>query len=197
MTNIAVLVSGGGTNLQALLDAEKADTLQHGRITLVISDNESAYALTRAGRHGVKSEVILRKNYAGNREHSGAVLEKLRANGIGLAVLAGCLGIVSEPLLSEFAGRIVNVHPALLPKFGGRGFYGIRVHEAVLAAGENETGATVHHVTGKIDGGGIILQKKVAVRPGDTPKILQRRVMEEAEWVILPQAAEALCKSLA
>ena len=184
--NIAVLVSGGGTNLQALLDAEKSGALHSGAITLVISNKEDAYALTRAANAGVKTAVISNKQ-PGFEEKLIAALEE---NGTDLIILAGFMCILSERFTSHFEKRIINVHPSLIPSFCGEGFYGLRVHEAALKKGVKVTGATVHFVNEIPDGGEIILQKAVDVLPGDTPEILQKRVMEQAEWLLLPAAAE-------
>lgn len=184
--NIAVLVSGGGTNLQALLDAEKSGALHSGAITLVISNKENAYALTRAANAGVKTAVIPNKQ-PGFEEKLIAALEE---NGTDLIILAGFMCILSERFTSHFEKRIINVHPSLIPSFCGEGFYGLRVHEAALKKGVKVTGATVHFVNEIPDGGEIILQKAVDVLPGDTPEILQKRVMEQAEWLLLPAAAE-------
>ena len=184
--NIAVLVSGGGTNLQALLDAEKSGALHSGAITLVISNKENAYALTRAANAGVKTAVIPNKQ-PGFEEKLIATLEE---NGTDLIILAGFMCILSERFTSHFEKRIINVHPSLIPSFCGEGFYGLRVREAALKKGVKVTGATVHFVNEIPDGGEIILQKAVDVLPGDTPEILQKRVMEQAEWLLLPAAAE-------
>ncbi len=193
MLNIAVLVSGGGTNLQALLDAERAGRIPGGKISLVISSNPRAYALERAKGAGVPTAVLRRRAFASQREYDAALLARLREGGIGLAVLAGFTTIVGGPVVAEFRNRIMNVHPSLIPSFCGEGYYGLRVHEEVLKRGVKVTGATVHFVNEICDGGPIILQKAVEVLPGDTPKILQRRVMEQAEWQLLPQAAALFC----
>ena len=187
---IAVLVSGGGTNLQALLDAQKIGILQSGEIVLVVSHNPKAYALTRAEKAGVRQLVLTGDDFE-------ARLEKvLRDAEIDLIILAGFMRILSEDFTARWPKRILNVHPALIPAFCGKGFYGLRVHEAALARGVKVTGATVHFVNEIPDGGEIILQKAVAVQPGDTPEVLQRRVMEEAEWILLPQAAELVSKGV-
>ena len=183
---ISVLVSGGGTNLQALIDAEKSGALHSGKITLVISNKENAYALTRAADAGIKTAVIPNKQ-PGFEEELIAALEE---NGTDLIILAGFMCILSERFTSHFEKRIINVHPSLIPSFCGEGFYGLRVHEAALKKGVKVTGATVHFVNEIPDGGEIILQKAVDVLPGDTPEILQKRVMEQAEWLLLPAAAE-------
>ena len=186
-TKIAVLVSGGGTNLQALLDAQKSGIIKSGEIELVISSKEGAYALTRAENAGVRHMVIERK---GNPDFEDQLISALEENGIELIILAGFMCILSERFTSRFADRIINVHPSLIPSFCGAGFYGLRVHEAALEYGVKVTGATVHFVNEIPDGGKIIFQKAVEIRDGDTPEILQKRVMEEAEWKILPAAAE-------
>ena len=183
---IAVLVSGGGTNLQALIDAEKSGILYSGEITLVISNKAGAYALTRAKNAGIKTEVISNKEPAFEER----LIKALDDNGTDLIILAGFMCILSERFTSHFEKRIINVHPSLIPSFCGEGFYGLRVHEAALKKGVKVTGATVHFVNEIPDGGEIILQKAVEVLPGDTPEILQKRVMEQAEWIILPAAAE-------
>ena len=186
-TKIAVLVSGGGTNLQALLDAQKSGIIKSGEIELVISSKEGAYALTRAENAGVRHMVIERK---GNPDFEDQLIGALEESGIELIILAGFMCILSERFTSRFADRIINVHPSLIPSFCGAGFYGLRVHEAALEYGVKVTGATVHFVNEIPDGGKIIFQKAVEIREGDTPEILQKRVMEEAEWKILPAAAE-------
>ena len=186
-TKIAVLVSGGGTNLQALLDAQKSGIIKSGEIELVISSKEGAYALTRAENAGVRHMVIERK---GNPDFEAQLIGALEENGIELIIFAGFMCILSERFTSRFADRIINVHPSLIPSFCGAGFYGLRVHEAALEYGVKVTGATVHFVNEIPDGGKIIFQKAVEIRDGDTPEILQKRVMEEAEWKILPAAAE-------
>lgn len=186
-TKIAVLVSGGGTNLQALLDAQKSGIIKSGEIELVISSKEGAYALTRAENAGVRHMVIERK---GNPDFEDQLIGALEENGIELIILAGFMCILSERFTSRFADRIINVHPSLIPSFCGAGFYGLRVHEAALEYGVKVTGATVHFVNEIPDGGKIVFQKAVEIREGDTPEILQKRVMEEAEWKILPAAAE-------
>ena len=192
---IAVLVSGGGTNLQALLDAEAAGKIPHGEIALVISNNPNAYALERARLAGVPGAVITKKecgSQAAFEEQIQAVLER---NGTDLIILAGFMCILSENFTSRWPKRILNVHPSLIPSFCGEGFYGLRVHEAALDYGVKVTGATVHFVNEIPDGGEIIAQKAVYIEKGDTPEILQKRVMEQAEWILLPQAAEMVCAS--
>ena len=193
---IAVLVSGGGTNLQALLDAEAAGQIPHGEIALVVSNKEGAYALERARLHGVPGAVITKKECGSQEAFEDALQAVLERNGTDLIILAGFLAILSEKFTSKWPGRIINVHPSLIPSFCGEGFYGLRVHEAALAYGVKVTGATVHFVNEIPDGGEIIAQKAVEILPGDTPEILQRRVMEQAEWILLPQAAEKVCKEM-
>lgn len=193
---IAVLVSGGGTNLQALLDAEAAGKIPHGEIALVISNNPNAYALERARLAGVPGAVITKKecgSQAAFEEQIQAVLER---NGTDLIILAGFMCILSENFTSRWPKRILNVHPSLIPSFCGEGFYGLRVHQAALDYGVKVTGATVHFVNEIPDGGEIIAQKAVYIETGDTPEILQKRVMEQAEWILLPQAAEMVCASM-
>ena len=185
-TRIAVLVSGGGTNLQALLDAG----LQNGEIVLGLSSNPNAYALERARRGGIPAKAVSRKDCAGQAEFEERLEAALREAGAELLVLAGFLSILSEAFVAKYPKRILNVHPSLIPSFCGQGFYGLRVHEAALARGVKLTGATVHYVNEIPDGGEILLQKAVPVEPGDTPEALQRRVMEQAEWLLLPRATE-------
>ncbi len=188
---IAVLVSGGGTNLQALIDAQRGGILQSGEIRVVITANPRAYALTRAEQAGIETLVLSSAGFEAGLEAA------LRERGIGLIILAGFMRILSEDFTSRWPGRILNVHPALIPSFCGQGYYGLRVHEAALARGVKVTGATVHFVNEIPDGGEIVLQKAVEVLPGDTPEVLQRRVMEQAEWILLPQAAEQVSAELA
>ena len=193
---IAVLVSGGGTNLQALLEAEEAGLMPHGEIALVISNNPNAYALERARAFGVPAGVITRQE-CGSKEAFEEMLQAvLERNGTDLIILAGFMAILSEKFTSKWPKRILNVHPSLIPSFCGEGFYGLKVHEAALAYGVKVTGATVHFVNEIPDGGEIIAQKAVCIEEGDTPEILQRRVMEQAEWVLLPQAAEKVCAQM-
>ena len=191
---IAVLVSGGGTNLQALIDAEKRGELQGGKITCVISSKEGAYALERAARNGIKGVVLPRKDYADGHEYSKAMLETLQAEKADIIVYAGFMTILDEQVCKAYPYKMVNVHPALIPSFCGKGYYGLKVHEKALKRGVKVTGATVHFVTEVCDGGPIILQKAVEVKNGDTPEVLQRRVMEQAEWKILPHAVSLLCQ---
>lgn len=187
---IAVLVSGGGTNLQALIDAQQSRIINSGRIALVVSNNSSAYALTRAENAGIPTAVVLKKECADQTEFENRILKLLEENKIDMIVLAGFMSILSADFVSHYPERIINVHPSLIPSFCGEGFYGLRVHRAALDYGVKVTGATVHFVNEIPDGGKIILQKAVDVEDGDTPEILQKRVMEQAEWKILPQATE-------
>lgn len=193
MKKIGVLVSGGGTNLQALIDAEKNGIIKSGKITAVVSDKENAYALERAEKAGIETKVILKKDYADREAFSKALCGYMLEKEIDLIILAGFLSILSGEFLTVYKNRIINVHPSLIPSFCGDGFYGLKVHEAALNYGVKVTGATVHFVNEITDGGKIILQKAVEIKDGDTPEILQKRVMEEAEWKILPEAAELFC----
>ena len=193
---IAVLVSGGGTNLQALIDAEKSGIIKSGKIELVVSSKPDAYALTRAENAGIKTAVAERKALGTQAAFEAKILEELEKNGIEVIILAGFMSILSEGFVKKYPKRIINVHPALIPSFCGEGFYGLRVHEAALAYGVKLTGATVHFVNEIADGGEIIAQKAVKIRKNDTPETLQRRVMEEAEWKLLPRAAETVCKEI-
>lgn len=192
---IAVLVSGGGTNLQALIDAEHSGIIKSGEITLVISNNSDAYALTRAEKAGIKTAVVSKKEL-GKEAFEEKICELLEENGINFIVLAGFMVILSEKFTKKYDKRIINVHPSLIPSFCGEGFYGLRVHEAALSYGVKVTGATVHFVNEIADGGEIIMQKAVEIKEGDTPEILQKRVMQEAEWKILPAALEKVCAEL-
>ena len=187
---IAVLVSGGGTNLQALIDAEKSGILKSGTISLVISNNSKAYALKRAEEAGIQALVITRKDCGSSEAFEAAIISELEKKHIDLIVLAGFMCILSADFTSHYKNRIINVHPSLIPSFCGKGMYGLRVHEAALDYGVKITGATVHFVNEIPDGGKIILQKAVTIRPDETPESLQKRVMEQAEWIILPQATE-------
>ena len=196
-TKIAVLVSGGGTNLQALIDAQKAGKLKSGEIVLVLSNKADAYALTRARNSGIETAVVEKKACGSQEAFEAAMIAQLESHGIELIVLAGFMAILSENFTSRYPKRILNVHPSLIPSFCGKGFYGLHVHEAALAYGVKVTGATVHYVNEIPDGGEIILQKSVAIQTGDTPEILQKRVMEQAEWKILPRATELVSKKLA
>ena len=194
MVRIAVLVSGGGTNLQALIDAQSRGELKNGRIAAVLSSRPDAYALERAARAGIPGYVVARKDFASNREMTVALVDKLRELDIGLVVLAGFLHILTEEMVAAFPNAILNVHPALIPSFCGAGYYGLHVHEAALAYGVKLTGATVHFVNEEPDGGPIVLQRAVEIQVGDTPEVLQRRGMEQAEWHILPQAVSLFCE---
>ena len=190
---IAVLVSGGGTNLQALIDAEHRGELGNGEIALVLSSKPDVFALERAKNNGISSVVVARKDYSDIAEYSRALTETLTNANIDLVVLAGFLTIIDEQVYNAFPNKILNVHPALIPSFCGKGFYGLRVHEAALEKGVKLSGATVHIVTPECDAGPIVLQKAVAVMDDDTPETLQRRIMEEAEWKILPEAVLLFC----
>ena len=189
---IAVLVSGGGTNLQAILDAQNSDVIKSGEVVLVISNNKDAYALTRAEKAGIKGLYISKKELKSQAAFEAAVVNALEENAIDLIVLAGFMSILSADFTARYPKRIINVHPALIPSFCGKGYYGLKVHEAALEKGVKVTGATVHFVNEIPDGGEIIAQKAVEVQDGDTPEILQRRVMEQAEWVILPRSVEKI-----
>ena len=192
--NIAVLVSGGGTNLQALIDAQGRGELGAGKITLVIASKPGVYALERAANAGIEGRVLARKDYDSIAAYSKALADEMTAAGIDLVVLAGFLTIFDEQVYEAFPNGILNVHPALIPSFCGKGFYGLHVHEAALAKGVKVSGATVHIVTPECDAGPIVLQKAVEVKQGDTPEVLQRRIMEEAEWKILPEAVRLFCE---
>jgi len=194
LTRIAVLVSGGGTNLQALIDAQKSGIIKSGEIALVISSSPSAYALQRATDNNIPSAVVSKKELGSQQAFEGKIKELLTENNIDLIVLAGFMCILSEDFTKAYPERIINVHPSLIPSFCGKGFYGLKVHEAALEYGVKVTGATVHFVNEIPDGGRILLQKAVAIEEGDTPEVLQKRVMEQAEWIILPQAVEKACK---
>lgn len=194
MLNIAVFVSGGGTNLQALIDAQNRGEIKNGKITFVLASNEGAYALERAKKAGIESTVVSRKAYGSKAEYDRAVLDALEGRNIDLIVLAGFLSILGEDLINEYKNRIINIHPSLIPLFCGDGFYGKRVHTAVLNSGVKVTGATAHFVNEITDGGAIILQKAVPVEQGDNEDILQYRVMRQAEWEILPKAVSLFCE---
>ena len=193
---IAVLVSGGGTNLQALLDREKDGAIPSGEIVLVLSNREGAYALTRAANAGKAAFTVTRKKAGSQEAFEKEITRILEDHQVDLIILAGFLAILSQDFTDRWAGRIINIHPSLIPSFCGAGFYGLHVHEAALARGDKVSGATVHYVNEIPDGGEIILQKAVDVLPGDTPETLQKRIMEEAEWILLPQAAELVCRRL-
>ena len=195
-TKIAVFVSGGGTNLQALIDAAKRGEIPSGEIALVLASNDKAYALTRAAENNIPSAVVKRKDYENQIAYEEAVKAVLAEKGIDMIVLAGFMTILSENFTSTYPKRIVNVHPSLIPSFCGEGFYGLRVHEAALEYGVKVTGATVHYVNEIPDGGEIILQKAVEILEGDTAEVLQKRVMEQAEWILLPKAVELVAKKL-
>lgn len=195
MINIAVLVSGGGTNLQALIDAQ-GKVLQHGRIKLVISSKPDVYALQRAEQAGIEHCVIAKRDYVTQEEFSNAILKQLQTYHIDMIVLAGYLSILDETIIHAYPNRIINIHPSLIPSFCGKGYYGLKVHEAALAYGVKVTGATVHIVNEIPDGGKILLQKAVDILTFDTPETLQQRVMEEAEWILLPQATEMIAKEI-
>ena len=194
LKRIAVLVSGGGTNLQALIDAQKSGIIKNGEIALVASNNPDAYALERAKNANIKTAVINKKECCDQEDFENKLIGVLEENMTDIIVLAGFMCILSEKFTSKYADRIINVHPSLVPSFCGKGFYGLRVHEAALSYGVKVTGATVHFVNEIPDGGKIIMQKAVCIEDGDTPEVLQRRVMEEAEWKILPEAVEKVCK---
>jgi len=193
---IAVLVSGGGTNLGALIDAERSGVLKSGKISLVISNVKDAYALTRAENAGIENITVIKKELGSQEAFENEIIRQLEASGIELIILAGFMSILSERFTSRYDKRIINVHPSLIPSFCGKGYYGLKVHEAALAYGVKVTGATVHFVNEVPDGGEIIMQKSVAIREGDTPEVLQKRVMQRAEWIILPRAAEKVSKKM-
>jgi phosphoribosylglycinamide formyltransferase-1 len=195
-TKVAVLVSGGGTNLGALIAAERDGIIRSGTISLVISNKVGAYALERAREAGIEAITVTKAECGSQEAFENRLIEELRSHGIELIVLAGFMSILSERFTSLFRDRIINVHPSLIPSFCGKGFYGLRVHEAALEYGVKVTGATVHYVNEIPDGGKIIMQKSVEIREGDTPEILQKRVMQEAEWIILPEACEKVSKIL-
>ncbi len=193
---IAVFVSGGGTNLQALIDAQNSGIIKSGQIDLVVSNKEDVYALKRAQDNGISHCVVTKKAEGSQEAFEAKLIHILEENQIDLIVLAGFMSILSGDFTGRYKDRIINVHPSLIPSFCGKGFYGLRVHQAALEYGVKVTGATVHFVNEIPDGGQIIMQKAVAVEEGDTPEVLQRRVMEEAEWIILPQATESLCNRI-
>lgn len=195
-TRVGVLVSGGGTNLQALIDAQKSGIVNSGEIKLVISNNENAYALKRAENENIATAVILKKNCSSQEDFENKIIDELQKSNIEVIVLAGFMSILSERFTSFYKDRIINVHPSLIPSFCGKGFYGLKVHEEALKYGVKVTGATVHFVNEVPDGGKIIMQKAVEIKDGDTPEILQKRVMEEAEWKILPLSLEKVCKEI-
>ena len=194
MKNIVVLVSGGGTNLQALIDAQGRGELKNGKITCVISSNPNAYALERAKNNGIDTEVIRSKDFAELNDYDTALTELLQSKNADVVVLAGFMTILGKKVIGAFENRIINIHPALIPSFCGEGYYGLKVHEEALKKGVKVTGATAHFVNEVCDGGPIIIQKAVEVKTGDTPEILQKRVMEQAEWKILPKAVSLFCE---
>lgn len=196
MLNIGVLVSGGGTNLQALIDAQNGGIIKSGRIVTVVSDREGAYALERAAKAGIDGHSILKKDYAEKADFDKALVEYLKSKNVDIVVLAGFLSILGKDFISAYRDRIVNIHPSLIPSFCGDGFYGLKVHQAALDYGVKVTGATVHLVNEITDGGKILMQKAVYINDDDTAETLQKRVMQEAEWQILPQAVEMLCDSI-
>lgn len=196
MLNIAVLVSGGGTNLQALLDAEKSGVIHSGHISLVVSSKANAYALTRARNAGVETAVLTKANGESPAQYGQRLVDLLRAHGVDMVVLAGFMLILDACVIAAYRDRILNIHPSLIPAFCGEGYYGLRVHQAALDRGVKLTGATVHLVNEIPDGGRILAQQAVEVLPGDTPEVLQRRVMEQAEWLLLPRETERLAASL-
>ena len=193
MLNLAVLVSGGGTNLQALIDAQKKNCFLNAKIALVLASKPDAYALTRAQQAGIPTNVLVRKDFINQEDYDAALIRLLETSKIDLVILAGFMTIISETVIRHYPNRIMNIHPALIPSFCGPGYYGLKVHEAVLKRGVKITGATVHFVNEICDGGPIILQKAVLVKPQDTPQSLQKRVMEQAEWEILPKAVSLFC----
>ncbi|MDD6258567.1 MAG: phosphoribosylglycinamide formyltransferase [Erysipelotrichaceae bacterium] len=196
MINIAVMVSGGGTNLQALINAEKDGKIPHGKISLVIASNDKAYALQRAHNACIETEVIRHKDYVDQDAFDQKIVDVLHAHSIDMVILAGYLSILGPGVIHAYEDRILNIHPSLIPSFCGKGYYGLKVHEAALARGVKVTGATVHLVNEIPDGGRILKQKAVNVEEGDTPEILQKRVMEQAEWILLPEAAAELSEQL-
>ena len=196
MLNIAVLVSGGGTNLQAIIDGITNGTITNTKIRVVISNNPGAYALERAKKHGIEAKCVSPKMFESREAFNRALLETLKEYDPDLIVLAGCLVVIPKEMVQAFPNKIINIHPALIPSFCGTGYYGLKVHEAALQKGVKVTGATVHFVNEIPDGGDIIAQKAVEVLPGDTPEVLQRRVMEQAEWLLLPKALEDVARSL-
>ena len=194
--NISVLVSGGGTNLQALIDAEKSGIIKSGTINLVVSNNAGAYALERAKNAGINTKTVLKKEYGSQEAFEMALIDALEEADTDIIVLAGFMSILSADFTNHFKDRIINVHPSLIPSFCGKGFYGLKVHEAALAYGVKVSGATVHFVNEIPDGGKIIMQKAVEIQEGDTPEVLQKRIMEEAEWKILPLSCEKVCSEI-
>ena len=197
MLRVAAFVSGGGTNLQAIIDAQAAGTIRDAKVELVISNVSTAYALERAKNAGIKTAVIRKKDFENAAQWEDALVKELKDNRIDLIVLAGFMSILSENFIKQFPDKIINVHPSLIPSFCGEGMYGLHVHEAALAKGVKVTGATVHYVNEIVDGGEIIAQKAVEVLRGDTPEVLQKRVMEKAEWIILPRAIQTIAEDAA
>lgn len=196
MKRIGVLVSGGGTNLQAIIDASNSGVIKSGKVVTVVSNKKDVYALERAEKAGIEGVVIEKKAFPSLEAFDEALCEHMKSREVDLIVMAGFLCIVGDKLISEYENRIINIHPSLIPSFCGEGFYGLKVHEAALKYGVKVSGATVHYVNGVVDGGKIIKQKAVYVEDGDTPETLQKRIMEEAEWKILPEAIEEICASL-
>ena len=196
LTKIAVFVSGGGTNLQALIDAQNSGIIKNGKIELVLSSKPGVYALERAKNAGIKTCIVSRKEAHGQNDFEGKIISALEENNIDFIVLAGFMSILSENFTKKYTNRIINVHPSLIPSFCGKGFYGLKVHEEALKYGVKVSGATVHFVNEIPDGGEIILQKAVEVKDGDTPEVLQKRIMEEAEWKLLPMACELVSKKI-
>ena len=194
--NIAVLVSGGGTNLQALIDAEKSGIIKSGTINLVISNKDGAYALERAKNAGIKTKTVLKSEHGSQEAFEKALIDELEKENTDIIVLAGFMSILSADFTNHFRDKIINVHPSLIPSFCGKGYYGLKVHEAALAYGVKVSGATVHFVNEIPDGGKIIMQKAVEIQDGDTPEILQKRIMQEAEWKILPLSCEKVCSEI-
>ena len=192
MLKMAVLVSGGGTNLQAIIDGIDQGTITNAKIEVVISNNANAYALERAKKHGIEAKCVSPKNFADREAFNQALLETIQSYGVDLVVLAGCLVVIPKCMVDAYPNKIINIHPALIPSFCGTGYYGLKVHEGVLARGVKVTGATVHFVDAGTDTGPIILQKAVEVQQGDTPEVLQRRVMEQTEWIIMPKAIDLI-----
>ena len=196
MLRVGVLVSGGGTNLQAILDAIDAGTIRNAKVEVVISNNAGAFALERAKKHGIPAECLSPKEFASREEFNEALVAKIDSYHLDLIVLAGYLVKIPAAMIEKYRNKIINIHPSLIPSFCGVGYYGLKVHEAALARGVKVTGATVHYVDEGVDSGPILLQKAVEVQPGDTPQVLQRRVMEQAEWVILPEAVNRIANGL-
>lgn len=197
MLKVAVFVSGGGTNLQAIIDAQNSGVIKDAKVELVVSNVAGAYALERAQKAGIRTALVRKKDFENSAQWEAALAQEVKKNGIELIVLAGFMSILSENFIKQFPNKIINVHPSLIPSFCGEGMYGLKVHEAALAKGVKVTGATVHYVNEVVDGGEIIAQKAVEVLRGDTPEVLQKRVMEKAEWVILPRAIQVIAEDIA